>query len=169
MRVKYSEDVDALYITLKDADIVESDEVSDGVIVDYDDNNNIVGIEILWASEKEDIIQLIIQAIRQDRAKLGYPVKIDKAGQIYIPADLRKRLGFKKGDHLDLEANIEDRIIVLRPESKPDHNESINSLRMLMSEIHSQTKDIPLGLIEQEIEEAIKEARSRKRHVKSGF
>ena len=127
MRVEYSEDVDALYITLKDADIVESDEVSNGVIVDYGDDNNIVGIEILWASEKEDIIQLIIQAIKQDR------------------------------------------IIVLRPESKPDHNESINSLRMLMSEIHSQTKDIPSEMIEHEIEEAIRKIRSRKHYAKSGF
>jgi AbrB family looped-hinge helix DNA binding protein len=96
-------------------------------------------------------------------------VKIDKVGQIYLPSELRKKLGFKKGDHLNLEVNIEDRIIVLRPESKPDHDKSINSLRVLMAEIHNQTKDIPSEVIEQEIEEAIKEVRSKKRHVKSSI
>jgi hypothetical protein len=57
----------------------------------------------------------------------------------------------------------------LRPESKPDYNESINSLKKLMAEIHSQTKDIPSEVIEQEIEEAIKEVRKSKHHVKSSF
>ena len=63
MKIRYSKDVDALYITLKDTDIIESDEVSDGVIVDYDIDGNEVGIEILWVSEKADINQIIIQAI----------------------------------------------------------------------------------------------------------
>jgi len=66
MKIRYSADVDALYITLKDTDIIESDEVSDGVIVDYDIDGNAVGIEILWVSEKADINQIIIQAIDRD-------------------------------------------------------------------------------------------------------
>ena len=66
MKIRYSADVDALYITLKDTDISESDEVSDGVIVDYDIDGNAVGIEILWVSEKADINQIIIQAIDKD-------------------------------------------------------------------------------------------------------
>lgn len=67
MRIRYSPDVDALYISLRDVDISESDEISSGVVVDYDNNGNIVGIEILWVSEKADISQLIIQAIDKDR------------------------------------------------------------------------------------------------------
>jgi uncharacterized protein YuzE len=69
MKIRYSADVDALYITLKDTNIVDSDEVSDGVIVDYDIDGNAVGIEILWVSEKADIDQIIIQAIDKDRIK----------------------------------------------------------------------------------------------------
>jgi len=165
MRAKYSEDVDALYITLKDTDIVESDEISDGVIIDYDDDGNIVGSEILWVSEKEDIIQHIMKAIGKDEAKLKSTVRIDRVGQIYLPAELRKKLDFKNGDYLNLEVNIEDKMIILRPESRPDLNESINSLKMLMAEIHKQTKDIP----PEEIEEAIREVLSKKRHAKSNF
>jgi uncharacterized protein YuzE len=67
MRIRYSPDVDALYISLRDVDISESDEISNGVVVDYDNDGNIVGIEILWVSEKADISQLIIQAIDKDR------------------------------------------------------------------------------------------------------
>ena len=67
MRIRYSPDVDALYISLRDVDISESDEISNGVVVDYDNDGNIVGIEILWVSEKADISQLIIQAIDKDK------------------------------------------------------------------------------------------------------
>jgi len=69
MRIRYSPDVDALYISLRDVDISESDEISDGVIIDYDNDGNMVGIEILWVSEKADINQIIIQAIDKDRVK----------------------------------------------------------------------------------------------------
>ena len=68
MRIEYSPDVDALYIYLKDADIADTDEISDGIIVDYDRDGNLVGIEILWASKKADIDELIIQSF--DRVKL---------------------------------------------------------------------------------------------------
>lgn len=62
MRIQYSQDVDALYITFKEADIVESEEILKDIIADYDEGGNLVGIEILWVSEKADIDQLIIQA-----------------------------------------------------------------------------------------------------------
>ena len=62
MRMHYSKEADAIYIRLKESKIVDSDEVSDGVIMDYDKDGNVVGIEILWVSEKADIDQLIIQS-----------------------------------------------------------------------------------------------------------
>lgn len=68
MRIEYSPDVDALYIYLRDADIADTDEISDGIIVDYDKDGNVVGIEILWVSEKADMDELIIQSF--DRVKL---------------------------------------------------------------------------------------------------
>ena len=54
MRVTFDLEVDALKITLKDVPIEESDEQCPGVILDYDKDGNIVGIEILNASQRLD-------------------------------------------------------------------------------------------------------------------
>ena len=50
MRIRYDRKVDALYIRLVEGKIEESDEVSEGVIMDYDENGLLMGIEILDAS-----------------------------------------------------------------------------------------------------------------------
>jgi uncharacterized protein YuzE len=63
--MRYSKEADAIYIRLKENKIVNSDEISDGVIIDYDENGDVVGIEILWVSEKVDIDQLIIQSFNK--------------------------------------------------------------------------------------------------------
>lgn len=51
MKIRYSSEVDILYIRYNNNKIVDSDEVSDGIIEDYDANGNIVGREILDASK----------------------------------------------------------------------------------------------------------------------
>ncbi len=65
MRMRYSQEADAIYIRFNENKIVNSDEISDNIIADYDENGNLVGIEILWASEKADINQLIIQSFNK--------------------------------------------------------------------------------------------------------
>lgn len=50
MRIRYDTKVDALYIRLREGDIEESDEVSEGVVMDYDKSGLLMGIEILDAS-----------------------------------------------------------------------------------------------------------------------
>ncbi len=65
MRIHYSQEADALYIRLKETDIKNSDEIADDIIMDYDENGNVVGIEILSASQKADVHQLIIQAFEK--------------------------------------------------------------------------------------------------------
>ena len=52
MKIEYSKDVDALYIKIRDAKIVDSMDVEEGVTIDIDEKGHIVGIEILDASEK---------------------------------------------------------------------------------------------------------------------
>ena len=47
MRVRTDEAADALYIRLEESAIVESEEVSPGVIVDFDEGGHVVGIEVL--------------------------------------------------------------------------------------------------------------------------
>jgi len=54
MKIKYDRQVDVLRITLKEAIITESDEETPGMILDFDENGNVVGIEILQASQHID-------------------------------------------------------------------------------------------------------------------
>lgn len=52
MKVTYDQEVDVLTIQLSRAPVEESDEDKPGVILDYDKDGNIVGIEILNASKR---------------------------------------------------------------------------------------------------------------------
>ncbi|WP_375283735.1 DUF2283 domain-containing protein [Marinicauda pacifica] len=49
---RYDSDADAAYLKLIDAKVVESGEVAHDVVVDYDADDRIVGIEILHASRR---------------------------------------------------------------------------------------------------------------------
>ncbi|MCX5905067.1 MAG: DUF2283 domain-containing protein [Proteobacteria bacterium] len=65
MRIHYSHDADALYIRLKEVPIESTDEITEDIIMDYDKSGNVIGIEILSASERTDMQQLIIQAFEK--------------------------------------------------------------------------------------------------------
>ena len=59
MKIEYSKNVDALYIRLREARINDSMDIEEGVTVDLDEKGHIVGIEILDASEKLNIAELV--------------------------------------------------------------------------------------------------------------
>ena len=52
MKVSYDPEVDVLRILFSNSPIEESDEDKPGVIIDYDKNGNIVGLEVLQASTR---------------------------------------------------------------------------------------------------------------------
>jgi len=52
MKVTYDPEVDVLRILFRDVPIEESDEDKPGVILDYDRDGNIVGMEVLNASQR---------------------------------------------------------------------------------------------------------------------
>ena len=52
MKVTVDKETDALYMRLSDTRIHDSEEVKPGIILDYDEKNNLVGIEILRVSER---------------------------------------------------------------------------------------------------------------------
>ena len=52
MKVTYDEEVDVLTIEFSDAQVEESDQDKPGIILDYDKDGNIVGMEILNASKR---------------------------------------------------------------------------------------------------------------------
>lgn len=60
MKLNYHSETDSLYIDLSDNPSVESREVSDGIVLDYDTAGNLVGIDIDNASKKVDLQKLIL-------------------------------------------------------------------------------------------------------------
>lgn len=52
MKLKIDEKSDALYLKLDDSQIIDSEEVSPGIILDFDKNNQVVGVEILRLSQR---------------------------------------------------------------------------------------------------------------------
>jgi uncharacterized protein YuzE len=52
MRLHVDKEADALYLRLDDSKIVESDEVAPGVILDYNEQNEVVGVEMLYLSKR---------------------------------------------------------------------------------------------------------------------
>lgn len=58
MRIHYDPESDSLYIGLSNNTNVESEEVAPGVVLDFDSNNRVVGIEIDHASSVVDLNRL---------------------------------------------------------------------------------------------------------------
>ncbi|MEZ5039174.1 MAG: DUF2283 domain-containing protein [Saprospiraceae bacterium] len=59
MKIKYDKEVDVLVIRLSDEKIEESDELREGIILDFDKSGNVVKIEILDASKKGNALTKI--------------------------------------------------------------------------------------------------------------
>ncbi len=55
MKISYDKATDSLYIHLADRASVESDEVTDGVVLDFDANGALVGIDVQNASDRADL------------------------------------------------------------------------------------------------------------------
>lgn len=55
MRLSYDKKTDSLCIHLSIVRSADSDEVADGVVLDFDGNGRLVGIDVQHASEKTDI------------------------------------------------------------------------------------------------------------------
>ena len=52
MKIVYDQDVDVLRVMFSESAIEESDEDKPGVVLDYDADGNIVGLEVMDASER---------------------------------------------------------------------------------------------------------------------
>jgi len=47
MRMRYDEKADALYLRLDESKVVESEEVQPGILLDFNSEKQVVGIEVL--------------------------------------------------------------------------------------------------------------------------
>ncbi len=70
MKLNYYPETDSLYINLSEQSSVESHEISEGILLDYDADGKLVGIDIDNASNKVDMEKLIFS---------GLPGKIEAA------------------------------------------------------------------------------------------
>ena len=71
MKLSYYPDTDSLYIDLSERTSVESRGISEGVIVDYDDQGNLVGIDIDNASRKVDLKELILSRLPLESQRIS--------------------------------------------------------------------------------------------------
>ncbi|MCY3955545.1 MAG: DUF2283 domain-containing protein [Nitrospira sp.] len=58
MKLHVDKEADTLYLRLDNSDIVESEEVSPGVVLDYNETNEVVGVEMLYLSKRSSNLNL---------------------------------------------------------------------------------------------------------------
>ena len=58
MKLHIDKEADALYLRLDNSAIVESEEVSPGVVLDYNKTNEVVGVEMRYLSKRSSNLNL---------------------------------------------------------------------------------------------------------------
>ena len=71
MKIAYYPETDSMYIDLSEKDSHESQEVSPGVVLDYDEHGNIVGIDIDNASKKLNLKEIILSKLPIDHKTIA--------------------------------------------------------------------------------------------------
>jgi len=69
LKINYYPETDSVYIDLSSKTSIESVEISEGIVLDYDEDRNLVGIDIDNASTKLDLTELILNR---------FPMKVQK-------------------------------------------------------------------------------------------
>ena len=60
MKLSYDIETDSLYIHLSETPSADSDEVADGIVLDFSASGALVGIDVQHASERADIQSVIL-------------------------------------------------------------------------------------------------------------
>ena len=63
MKLNYYPETDSLYIDLSSKASKESVEISEGIVLDYDDDGHITGIDIDNASHKIELSEIILNKV----------------------------------------------------------------------------------------------------------
>jgi uncharacterized protein YuzE len=63
MVFEYYPDTDMLYIKLADGISIESEEVAPGIVLDFDEQNRVIGVEVEDASKFIDLSRLELRAL----------------------------------------------------------------------------------------------------------
>lgn len=74
MKIEYDREADALYIRLKEAYVNDNIDIEEGVTVDLDEKGHILGIEILDATKKlslKDIVNITIENLPVEKSEIA--------------------------------------------------------------------------------------------------
>ncbi len=63
MKINYYPETDSLYIDLSSKTSVDSDEIKQGIVIDYDKDGDVVGIDIDHASKKLNMKELVLNKL----------------------------------------------------------------------------------------------------------
>ena len=66
MKLNYYPETDSLYIDLSEKPSIDSKEISEGIVLDYDAEGNLVGIDIDNASKKVHLKELTLSKLPAD-------------------------------------------------------------------------------------------------------
>jgi uncharacterized protein YuzE len=72
MKIEYSKEADALYVYFKEEFVAKSKEIEDGVVIDFDEKNQLIGIEVLDVSQRfslSDIVNVNIENLPVEAVK----------------------------------------------------------------------------------------------------
>ena len=72
MKIEYSKEADAIYVYFKEDFVAKSKEIEDGVIIDFDEKGQLIGIEVLDVSQRfslSDIVNVNIENLPVEAVK----------------------------------------------------------------------------------------------------
>ena len=71
MKINYYPDTNSLYIELSEKESADSMEISEGIVLDYDNKGALVGIDIDNATEKINLKELILNKLPLETQKIS--------------------------------------------------------------------------------------------------
>ncbi|MBI5183068.1 MAG: DUF2283 domain-containing protein [Nitrospinae bacterium] len=72
MKIEYSKEADAIYVYFREEYVAKSKEIEDGVVVDFDEKGQFIGIEVLDVSQRfslSDIVNVNIENLPVEAVK----------------------------------------------------------------------------------------------------
>ncbi|MEW6163206.1 MAG: DUF2283 domain-containing protein [Nitrospirota bacterium] len=72
MKIEYSKEADAIYVYFKEEYVARSKEIEDGVVIDFDERGQLIGIEVLDVSQRfklSDIVNVNIENLPVEAIK----------------------------------------------------------------------------------------------------
>ena len=59
MKIEYSKEADAIYVYFKEELVASSKEIEDGVVIDFDKEGHLIGIEVLDVSQRFSLADIV--------------------------------------------------------------------------------------------------------------